>query len=961
MKQIITSIIALTITINTYAQPTTAKLVETVTAKEKEIVIPYKKYLLPNGLTVLIHEDHSDPICHVDVTYHVGSNREQVGRSGFAHFFEHMMFQGSEHVADDEHFKMVNEAGGTLNGTTNSDRTNYFETLPANQLEVALWLEADRMGFLLDSVTQRKFEVQRATVKNERGQNFDNRPYGVVSEKIGEAMYPVGHPYSWSTIGYIEDLNRVDVNDLKKFFMRWYGPNNAVLTVAGDVNPDKVIALVEKYFAPIPKGVEVANLAKMPAKLEQSRYTSYEDKIRFPLLHIAFPTVNNYHPDEAPLDVLSSILGGSKNSLFYQNFVKSQLAVNASVSNPCTELSGQFTFSIYAYPDKKLSTMDSLVKATLLQFEKRGVTDDDLKRFKASHEAGVIGSLSSVSGKASQLAAYHTFTGNPNYIQQDLDRYLKVTKEDVLRVYNQYIKNKPAVYLSVYPKGAVNLAQPDNFQVPKRDVANVKESDEYKNLSYNKAKDNFDRSKKPTPGTAPVINIPELWKENFANGLKIIGTKNTEVPTVTLLLSIESGHRYEPKDKAGIAALTANLMNESTLKHTAEQMGDELEMLGSSINVSSGENSINITITSLKKNLDATLKLAEEILLQPKFDADEFARSKEEQLQGIANQSTQATAIANNVYNKLLYGENNILAVPAMGITPTVNAITIDDVKAYYKNNILPSIAQLIIVGDINKDEILPKINFLKNWNGPKLDRTPAASALPSIDKTKIYLVNKDKAAQSEIRMGYMSMPYDATGEYFKASIMNYSLGAASMNNRINMNLRESKGWTYGARANFAGNKYAGPYTASAGVKANATDSSITELVKEIDNYVKNGITDKELEFTKMAISQSEALRYETQGQKAGFLKRLLDYNLDKNYTQKQNEILKNITKMEIDELAKKHLNTNKMNMVVVGDKALIYEGLKRLGYPIIEVDNDGKPVVLDQQPLKNKDVEMKK
>src|SRR5215213_9789280 len=308
-----------------------AKLVEKVVRKADEIVIPYEKYVLPNGLTVIVHEDHSDPVVHVDVTYHVGSAREEIGKSGFAHFFEHMMFNGSDNVADEQHFKTVIESGGTMNGTTNRDRTNYFETVPGNQLEKMLWLEADRMGFLLDAVTQQKFEIQRATVKNERGQRYDNAPYGLAAETAARNLYPYGHPYSWLTIGYVEDLNRVNVNDLKNFFLRWYSPNNAVVTVGGDVKPADIVKLVEKYFGSIPRGPEVSKVMVPPAVLDNDRYISYVDNYaRLPLLTMTYPTVPNYHPDMAALGCLAQVLGQGNTSILYQTMVKPQNALQAS-------------------------------------------------------------------------------------------------------------------------------------------------------------------------------------------------------------------------------------------------------------------------------------------------------------------------------------------------------------------------------------------------------------------------------------------------------------------------------------------------------------------------------------------------------------------------------------------------------------------------------------------------------
>jgi zinc protease len=599
-----------------------AKFVEKITKKGDDIMIPYEKYVLPNGLTLVIHEDHSDPLVHVDVTYHVGSAREEIGKSGFAHFFEHMMFQGSDNVADEEHFKLVTAAGGTLNGSTNRDRTNYYETLPSNQLETAIWLEADRMGFLLDAVTQKKFEVQRATVKNERGQNYDNRPYGLSSETTAKNLYPYGHPYSWLTIGYVEDLNRVDVTDLKNFFLRWYGPNNAVITIGGDVDVANTIKLVEKYFGSIPRGKDVANMTPMVAKLEKDRYCSYEDQyIRVPQLSLTFPVPQRYSTEEPALDCLAEILGQGKNSLLYKNLVKSQLASQAAAFNSSSELAGEFNFRVLPLPGKSLADMEKMVRQTIEEFEKRGVTDDDIARYKAGQESGAINGLSSVAGKVSQLAAYQTFTGNPNFMIEEGKRIRALTKEDVMAVFKKYIKGKNCVILSVYPKNQVTMvAAADNYTI---NTEGYQAPDYgYAGMKYVKAKDDFDRSKKPTAGVSPVIKVPSTWSAKLKNGIEIMGTKNEELPKVTVLISIEGGNRLLSNDlgKAGLADITARMMNEGTEKYSSEDIASELDKIGASVGFSANSESMDIFVDAPTKNIDKALNLLSEKLLRPKLD-----------------------------------------------------------------------------------------------------------------------------------------------------------------------------------------------------------------------------------------------------------------------------------------------------------------------------------------------------
>ena len=923
-----------------------AKLVEKVTRKGTELVIPYEKYVLPNGLTLIVHEDHSDPIVHVDVTYHVGSAREEIGKSGFAHFFEHMMFQGSDNVGDEQHFKIIQDAGGTLNGTTNRDRTNYFETLPSNQVEKALWLEADRMGFLLDAVTQKKFEVQRGTVKNEKGQNYENVPYRGALETLYKTIYPYGHPYSWLTIGYVEDLNRVNVDDLKNFFLRWYGPNNAVVTVGGDVKPAEVVKLVEKYFGSIQRGPEVKPVSLEPVRIEKDRYVSYVDNYaKTPQLTISYPTVPNYHKDMAALQCLAQVIGQGRNSVLYQQMVKTRQAQSASAFSSLSELAGEFQFSITPLGGKSLAEMEKLFRASLDSFEKRGVTADDIAKYRGGQEAALINGLQSVSGKVSQLAALETFTGNPNKIPELLKQITSVTSEDVMNAYRKYIKGKGAVIMSITPKGQETLmAAADNFKV---DSSSYTAPDYgYAGLKYNKPKDNFKRNVVPASGENPMVKVPKFWKKELPNGARVIGTQNTEIPTVTLSITIPGGHLASANDlsKAGLASFFTDMMAEDTRNYKAEEIAVELQKLGSNINISSGIDGVTFTVQSLKKNLDKTIALLEERMFRPKFSQEAYDRIQQQAAQYFRQQKAQPSAIANSVFAKLNYGDNHILGISQDGTAETVKNISLQDIENYYKDYMTSVDAKVVVVGDIKEAEALAKLKFLdklpkKKITLPKIDPSPA------VDKTKVYLVDVPKGAQTEFRVGYATgITYDPLGEYYKAVLMNHPLGG-QFNSRINLNLREDKAWTYGARSGFSADPYSGEFAFSAGIKAGATDSALVEVMNEFRDYLANGPTEDEMVFMKNAIAQNDALRYETGPQKAAFIRRILDYNLPANYVEQQNKMLNKMTKEQMLDMAKKYIDPAKLNILLVGDKARILENIQKLGYEVVELDVNGKQV----------------
>lgn len=906
--------------------PSSLSLVKDASVVTSKLAVPYKKFELDNGLTVVLHEDHSDPLVHVDVTYHVGSSREEPGKSGFAHFFEHMMFQGSENVADEQHFKIVTEAGGEMNGTTNNDRTNYYQTVPANQLEKVLWLESDRMGFLLDAVTQDKFEVQRETVKNERAQRVDNQPYGLRRERISEALYPKDHPYSWPVIGYIEDLNRVDVNDLKAFFSRWYGPNNAVLTIGGAIDEEQTLDWIVKYFGSIPKGPEVEKLPKAPVKLNENRYLTLEDDVHLPLIQITFPTVHVRHEDEAPLDVLSDILGGGKNSLFYKNLVKDGWAVHAGVGHPCSELACQFELIALPNPQRlqSLQQLEKIMQDTLEEFEQRGVNDDDLLRTKATIRAGTVFGLQSVAGKISTLASNQIFSDEPDMLQFDANRYAGVTKQDVMRVFKQYIQGKAAVTLSIVPDGQIAMqAHEPNFEPPTRSItpptAQFEQTD-------SKPVDNFDRSKMPTAGANPVAKIPEFWKTNLSNGMSVTVHETTETPTTMLVISMEGGPLLDPREKAGLASMTAAMMSETTQNYSNEDMANELAKLGSGINFSAGGRFTTISVSTLEENFDATLALLNEKLFYPAFKESDFERLKARTIQGLQQGLKNPQTLSHNALLQVLYGEENRIGVSDGGTVQSISSISLADVKEFYKKYYNSSLASAIVVGQVSEKSLAQQLKFLAAWKSKDYAIPPYKQFPENIQKS-LFVVNDPEAAQSIVTFVKPSLPYDAEGEHFRSKLLNFPFGGA-FNSRINLNLREDKGFSYGVRSGFSGGKTLGRFQAGGAINKEHTIAALDELLAEMASYSKTGMTTEELEFMRNAYTQGDALNYETPGNKAQFLRHMSVYGLDKDFPTRQNQIIAEISLKELNALAEQQFDADSMQIVLVADMNTLGEAI---------------------------------
>ncbi|MDM3872149.1 pitrilysin family protein [Porticoccus sp. W117] len=923
--------------------PEGISLVEKVKPKAGEIVIPYEKYVMDNGLTVILHEDKSDPIVHVDITYKVGSANEDIGKSGFAHFFEHMMFQGSQHVADEQHFKIITEAGGTLNGTTSRDRTNYFQTIPSNQLEKILWLESDRMGFLLPAVSQKKFEIQRAAIKNERLETFENRPYGVVEERIGEAMFPEGHPYSWVPIGYVEDLDRVNVSDLKEFFLKWYGPNNATLTIGGDFDTEQTLEWVKKYFGSIPSGPEVKPVEKALVKLEKDRYISMEDNVQLPLLVKSTPTVYARHPDEAALNILASVLGRGRTSLLYKNLIETRLAIQADASHRCGEIACTFEFSMM--PNSGATTLDMQrgIRKSLKKLEKRGITEQDLTRFKKSLVSEIIFSFQSVSSKVATLAYLETFAGDPKYITKALQDFEDVTADDVMRVYKKYIKNKPSVIMRVMPEGkGDSLGIPDTWKFSGRtlpEYTTMSDAD----LSFRVAKDDFDRSIMPKAGPAPQVTLPNIWQQKLKNGIEVLGALNAETPTTNVVIQIKTGQQHDPYEKLGLASLTASLMNEATVNSSAEQLSTQLESIGASVSVSSGTEYTLLSISALTKHFDEAVAIAVEKLFEPKFSQVDFDRTLGQITESLKQAGRDPEFVAGTVLSLLLYGEENNFAHPNVGSEQTLNTIVLDDVREFYEKHYSPQIADIIVISNLQQQEVMKSLEPFSSWKGGSVAQGEI-KPYPELQEGTIYFVDQPGAEQSEVRVAKRSVTYDVAGEHYKLKLLSFPFGGA-FNSRLNLNIREDKGYTYGITSVFSANEYKGEFIISSAVRADATAASIAEIFSELKGYYKEGMTKDEFDFMQSAVTQDDVLGLETPSQKINFLARIFRYDLDPSFPEQQTQLVKSVKRKELNSLIKKHLDPESMITLVVGDKSKVLKGLQKLGMPVVELDQSGRTV----------------
>jgi zinc protease len=913
--------------------------------------VEFEKYELENGLDVILHQDKSDPIVSVAIQYGVGSNREKTGRTGFAHLFEHMLFQESENVAQDQFFKKIQDAGGTLNGGTWKDGTIYYEVVPKNAMETVLWLESDRMGYLINTITQAAFTNQQEVVQNEKRERVDNNPYGHESWVIDKNIYPEGHPYNWQVIGELVDLQNATVDDVKEFYDKFYGPNNATLVLAGDFEKEDAKALIEKYFGEIKRRQEVTPLTPQSVTIAETIRLYHEDNFaNTAQLNMVWPTTYQYTEDAYALDFLSVLLSSGKKAPIYKVLEKEkELTSSYYAYNNSQELAGEFYVTVTANSGKSLNDIEKGIFEAFAMFEKDGVTDRDIERIKAGLETQFYNGISSVLGKSFQLAQYNTFTGDPGFIEQDIKNIKKVTKEDILRVYNKYLKDKPYVITSFVPKGQMELIAENSTKAPvveeeiKENIAAVIEETKEEIV---KTPSLIDRSKEPTQGESPSLNIPTSWAATLTNGMKVYGIEQNEIPTVNFSIRMDGGHLLDNMDKNGVANLMTDIMMEGTAKKTPEQLEEEIELLGASINMYTGKEAIFITGNTLTRNFDKTMELVKEILLEPRWDDEEFAMIKTSTINGIKRSDADPNAVANRVYNKLLYGEDHIFAHPTSGTVASVEAITMEDLKAFYTKNFSPSISSIHVVGKIDKDKTLKTLKGLENAWVAKEVKIPKYPIANNRDKASLYFVDIPDAKQSVINIGNIGLARN-DADFFPAEVMNYKLGG-SFSGNVNLILREEKGYTYGANSRFSGSKIPGTFTASSSVRTNTTGESVSIFKDEIKKY-KEGISQEDLDFTKNALIKSNARRFETQGSLLGMLQEMSEYELAPNYIEKEEEVIRNMTLEQHKALANKLLDESKMAYLVVGDAATQYSQFKLMDFDeVMLINKEGEESKMD-------------
>jgi zinc protease len=909
--------------IRTLVPATVLALLLAVPATASDLELPgidFEFYTLDNGLEVILHQDHDTPIVGVNIWYHVGSKNERPGRSGFAHLFEHMMFQGSAHQ-DDEFINTIQGMGGLINGSTSEDRTNYWQVVPANQLERVLLLEADRMGWLLPAMTEEKLANQKEVVRNEQRES-EGRPYSKFWLDFNELFYPKGHPYDHSVIGIHEDLENATLEDVKDFFRTYYIPNNATLSIAGDFDPEQAKQWVEKYFGPIPPGDPVDEVSVWIPEMTHEKRVSMRDRVELTRLYWAWHTPPYYHDGDADIDFAATILGGGRTSRLYRRLVhEEKLAQDVRMRQESQQVASVATLQVTLRDGVDPAVVEAAVQEELDRFAKGGPTDKELTQARNRYEAGFVKGVQRIGswgGINDRLNRYNHYVGTPDYFEEDYRRYMSRTKDTVREQFARWIG----------PGRMVITISPDGKPVAAAEGA-------------------VDRTTLPVAGPTPTFEVPDIHRRTLDDGLEMAVLSRDDLPLVSLRLVLHSGTSAEPAELEGLATMTGDLHLEGTKKRDKFELRSALENLGTDLEVSVGTDRSVFRMTSLSNRLDESLGLLAETVLQPAFPAENFEDLQRRKLLDLRQSSENPRFVSSRVARRVIYGEGHPYARTGTGTEATLGALTLDDVRDFSSRHYVPGNATLVVVGDVSLDELEAAWNrHFGGWTGGAPER-PDLPAPPLPESRTIWLVDKPGDTQSTIAMGHPTISRSSDA-WERLVVANRVLGG-SFSSRVNLNLREDKGWTYGARSRIDPAVGPGMFTAGGRIQRDYTDESLLEFFSELEGLAKGTapITPDELQFAKDALVLGYPQDFETNGELAGALADQAVYGLPDDDFARYPERIAAVDRDMANATARELLHPDHMHVVIVGDLEKIEEPLRALDLDaeIRYADREGRPL----------------
>ncbi len=882
--------------------------------------IPYQQFTLPNGLTVLVHEDHKTPIVAVNTWYHVGSKNEAAGKTGFAHLFEHIMFGGSENFHG-TYIQAMEKIGATdLNGTTENDRTNYFENVPTSALDFTLWIESDRMGHLLNALDKKVLDLQRGVVQNEKRQG-ENQPYGITDILIPENTYPAGHPYSWSVIGSMDDLNAASLADVKEWFRTYYGPSNAVLALAGDIDLKTAKEKVTKYYGDIPSGPPVAHQEVWIAKMTGTHRQIVGDRVPQARIYKIWNVPEYGAADSDYLTVASRILAQGKSSRLYKRLVyQDQIATGVEVYNEPNEIGGQFGAEVTVRPGMDPAKVEQVLDEELARFRTEGPTAEELQRVKTQYAAGLVRGIERIGGfggKSDLLARGMTFTHNP-------EQY-KITYARISAATNAQVKDACARWLSDGVYVLTVLPFPD-----------------YKTLTSAD-----DRTKQPELSATPELKLPRLEHATLKNGLKVVLAQRHDVPIVNFALQVNAGYAADQTALPGMMSMTTSLLDAGTKTRKATEISDQLADLGAQLNANSTFDTTTVSLSALKTNLDPSLAIFADVVLHPEFPEAEFTRVQKERLAAIQREEATPQAMALRVFPALIYGSGHAYSDPytGSGTLVSVKKMTREDLVKLHHEWFHPNNATLIVTGDTTLAEITPKLDRLfEDWKGgsaPVKNIAPVKVA----DKSHVYLIDKPGALQSVLLVAQVAPPKSDPRDISIATV-NTILGG-EFGARLNMNLREDKHWSYGVQSIMLENRGPSAFVTFAPVQTDKTKESLVEINKELHDVVAaRPITEAELDRTKLNETLKVPGEFETLGSLSGSIGQIVRFGLPDDYFETYSGKVRALNTASVEDVAKSVLRPDDMVWVVVGDRAKIEAGVRSLNLGALSViDSEGHEV----------------